>query len=104
MVSLAILEIRVIPVGTDSASFSSSVTEAVRYLHNQGLKYQITPTSTVIEGDLDQLLHAARKIHQNVLQQEGIYRVITDISIDERIDKTMKMEQQMRTVQQSLKS
>lgn len=100
---MAILEIRVIPVGTETASFSSSVTEAVQYIHDQGLSYQVTPTSTVIEGDLDQLLQAVKTIHQNALQHHGTNRVITDISIDDRIDKPISINQQVQTVQQSLR-
>lgn len=100
--TLALLELRVIPVGTETSSFSSSVSEAVRYIQDQGLKYQVTPTSTVIEGDLDQLFQTAKTIHQNVFRNNGANRVITEISIDERIDKPMDMDQQVQTVQQSV--
>lgn len=99
---MALLEIRVIPVGTETSSFSSSVTEAIQLIQDQGLKYQVTPTSTVIEGDLDQLLQAAKTIHQNALYYNGANRVITDISIDERTDKPMSIDQQVNTVHQSL--
>ncbi|MGG3452198.1 thiamine-binding protein [Domibacillus aminovorans] len=30
----------------------------------KGLKYQLTPTSTVVEGDIDQLWEVAKDMHQ----------------------------------------
>lgn len=45
---MSILEINFVPVGTGSASYSSFVQEAVELLNTRGLKYTVTPTSTVI--------------------------------------------------------
>jgi uncharacterized protein (TIGR00106 family) len=82
---LPLLGISLIPVGTNSASFSSSVTGAVKTIEDRGLKYQVTPTETIIEGQLDELLEAAKEIHQNAMA--GSNRIITNITIDERRDK-----------------
>jgi uncharacterized protein (TIGR00106 family) len=98
---MPLLEISVVPIGTDNPSFSSSVTEAVRFIREQGLKYQITPTATIIEGDIDQLMDTAKAIHQQAISN-GVSRVITHISIDDRIDKPIYIEQQVNIVQQSL--
>ncbi|MBO8164377.1 MAG: MTH1187 family thiamine-binding protein [Brevibacillus sp.] len=98
---MPLLEISVVPVGTNTASFSSAVTEAVRFLEQQGLKYQITPTATIMEGELDQLMEAAKQIHQNALAN-GVNRVVTNIQIDHRIDKPINLKGQVEIVQQSL--
>ncbi|TCS83543.1 MTH1187 family thiamine-binding protein [Tepidibacillus fermentans] len=98
---MPLLEISVVPVGTNSPSFSSHVSNAVRLIEQKGLKYQITPTATIIEGDINQLMDVAKEIHQNAITN-GVQRVITNISIDDRVDKNMEMNQQVSAIQQSL--
>ncbi|AFV11529.1 hypothetical protein DUF77 [Thermacetogenium phaeum DSM 12270] len=98
---MPLLEISVVPVGTGQPSFSSSVTDAVRTIERRGLNYQITPTATVIEGDLEELMEVAKEIHQNALGRAAS-RVITNITIDDRIDKDISLQQQVETVKQSL--
>jgi uncharacterized protein (TIGR00106 family) len=96
---MALLEISVVPVGTGSSSFSSSVADIVKLLQEKGIKYQVTPTATILEGDIDQLLDVAKAIHQHTLMN-GANRVITNMMIDERTDKSMEMEQQVTSVTQ----
>ncbi len=98
---MPLLGISLIPVGTKSASFSSSITGAVRTIENSGLKYQVTPTETIIEGELDELLEVAKEIHQNALA--GANRVVTNITIDDRKDKQIDMQDQVNIVTQSLR-
>ncbi|MDB5083250.1 MAG: hypothetical protein JWN30_136 [Bacilli bacterium] len=98
---MPLLEISVVPVGTNSPSFSSYVADAVRLIEQKGLAYQITPTATVIEGDLNQLMEVAREIHENAINN-GSNRVITNMSIDHRTDKNIDLHQQVNVVQQSL--
>ncbi len=98
---MPLLGISLIPVGTNSASFSSSVTGAVKTIEDRGLKYQITPTETIIEGQLDELLEVAKEIHQNAMASTT--RIITNITIDERRDKQVNMDEQVDIVTQSLR-
>ena len=93
---MPLLGISLIPVGTNSASFSSSVTGAVKTIEDRGLKYQVTPTETIIEGQLDELLEVANAM-------AGSNRIITNITIDERRDKQVNMEEQVDIVTQSLR-
>ncbi|KKM10643.1 hypothetical protein SY88_13420 [Clostridiales bacterium PH28_bin88] len=99
---MALAEINIVPVGTDSASFSSYVTACYKVLEEEhGLKHQLTPTATVIEGDLDRVLEAVKKMHQVPFNQ-GAARVITSITIDERRDKPHSMEHSVQTVMHEL--
>ncbi|MCF6092992.1 MTH1187 family thiamine-binding protein [Microaerobacter geothermalis] len=98
---MPILEISVVPVGTQSTSFSSSVTNACRVIERQGLKYQVTPTATVIEGNLDQLFELAKEIHSQCFA-DGSTRVITNMTIDDRHDKPMSMVEQVAHVKEQL--
>ncbi len=64
------------------------------------MKYQITPTETIIEGELDELMEVAKEIHEKAISSTT--RVITNITIDDRRDKEMNIEEQVDIVTQSL--
>lgn len=93
---MPLLQISIVPVGTSTASFSSSVSKAVQIIDRKGLNYQVTPTSTVIEGELGQLMEVAEEIHKSVINQAD--RIITNITIDDRTDKKINMNNQVEIV------
>jgi len=98
---MPVLEISVIPVGTQDPSFSSFISQACKIVEDEGLKYQVTPTGTVIEGDLSQIINVAQKMHQ-VPFSMGASRVISNITIDERHDKESDMERQVQAVKKNM--
>ncbi|HZH58206.1 MAG TPA: MTH1187 family thiamine-binding protein [Metabacillus sp.] len=98
---MPLLEISIIPIGTDSTSFSSEVTNVVQKIADKDLTYKLTPTSTVIEGEIDQLWDIARDMHQEAFSA-GPDRIVTNISIDHRTDKQMDMKHQVDTVENDL--
>jgi uncharacterized protein (TIGR00106 family) len=98
---MALLEISIVPVGTDDPSFSSYVAEACREAERNGIKYEVTPTSTVLEGDLPALMHVAQQMHDAGFRG-GSQRVVTNISIDERRDKDLTMEKSVETVHKEM--
>lgn len=98
---MAILEISITPLGTEGASSSSYVSDACKVVKDRGLKYQITPTATIIEGNVDDLMEIAKKMHQTPFDR-GVNRVITNITIDERIDKNMDLGNQVQSVTKTM--
>lgn len=98
---MPLLEISIVPVGTDTPSFSSHVTDEVRVIKEKDLNYEVTPTSTVLEGDIDDLWEAAKEMHQKALEV-GPERIVTNINIDHRTDKQMDMDQQIEKVEKHL--
>ncbi|WP_176586187.1 MTH1187 family thiamine-binding protein [Priestia megaterium] len=98
---MPLLDISITPVGTDSTSFSSEVISAVRKVKGKDLHYDVTPTSTIIEGDLEQLWQVAKDIHQEAILS-GPNRIITNIRIDHRKDKKTDMNHQIDTVENAL--
>jgi uncharacterized protein (TIGR00106 family) len=96
-----LLEISIVPVGTDSPSFRSQVTDAVRIIEEKDLKYEVTPTATVLEGDIYDLWDLAKEIHQKALEV-GPERIVTTINVDHRTDKPMDMDQQVEKVEKQL--
>lgn len=97
---MAIIDITVIPVGTGTPSVSDYVAEIHRVLqkYDDRVKYQLTPMSTLIEGDLKSLLEIVQEVHE-VPFQKGLQRVCTNIRIDDRRDKDNTMERKLQAVQ-----
>ena len=87
---MAVLEVSILPVGTESASISSYVQEAIEEIERKGLRYTITPTSTVIEGDVDTLMDISKTLHTKTLERSD--RVVTNIQIDDRTDKSVTID------------
>ncbi len=98
---MPLMEISIIPIGTDSTSFSSEVINVVRKIEERGLTYKLTPIATVIEGEIDQLWEIAELMHQEALSA-GPDRIVTNLSIDHRTDKQMNMKRQVDTIEKEL--
>jgi uncharacterized protein (TIGR00106 family) len=99
---MAMIDISVVPVGTQSPSVSRFVAGAVRILKNEpGIKYELTAMNTIIEGDLGQLLSLAQRMHQSAFDA-GAVRVVTTMRIDDRHDKPLTMEGKIKAVKEKL--
>jgi uncharacterized protein (TIGR00106 family) len=99
---MAIVEISVIPLGTKTPSVSRYVAEALKILERaRGIKYELTPMGTIIEGDLDKVLDLAKRMHEAVFGKE-IMRAVTIIKIDDRRDKPLSMEGKVKSIQDKL--
>lgn len=97
-----IAEITVVPLGTDSTSLSAYVAGVEKVLARfKNIKTMLTPMSTILEGDLEEILAAAREMHESPFLQ-GAKRVSTRISIDDRRDKALTMEGKMAAVKSKL--
>lgn len=98
---MAVMEISIIPVGTSCTSVSSFVADCVRVLEEEGLKYEVTPMGTQVEGDLEALFDVARKMHE-VPFRKGALRVVTSLKIDDRRDKPLSLEGKRTAVLEKL--
>jgi len=99
---MAIIDISVVPVGTQSPSVSEYIAGAVRMLKSEpDIKYELTPMNTIIEGDLDKLMTLAQKMHRSAFDA-GAMRVVTTIRIDERRDKPLTMDSKIKAVKEKL--
>ena len=99
---MAIVEVVVVPLGTATPSLSKYVANVEKVLDSfKDLKHTLTPMSTVIEGDLDTILKAVRKMHEIPFGM-GIQRVATRIHIDDRRDKELTMDGKIQSVKEKL--
>ncbi len=93
-----IAEVTIVPLGTSSPSLSAYVAEVERVLSKYShIKSLLTPMSTILEGDLDEVLGIIREMHE-VPFSKGVQRVSTRISIDDRRDKQISMHSKLEAV------
>jgi len=105
---MIVAELTVIPIGTADTGLSHYISKAVDAIKATGVnvdaikatgvKHQVHPAGTVFEApDLDTAFQVARRAHGAVLDA-GAKRVITKLTIDERIDKSVGLEERVRRV------
>jgi uncharacterized protein (TIGR00106 family) len=103
MKSLAIIEVTIIPIGTATTSLSSYVADLHLLLEQapEPITFQMTPMSTIIEGELQDLFQVVLRLHEAPFAQ-GAQRVSTSLKIDDRRDRAASMEQKLRSVEEKL--
>jgi uncharacterized protein (TIGR00106 family) len=102
---VAIVDVTVIPVGTQTPSVSNYVADIQKVLkkyEEQGeIRFQLTPMNTIIEGELPKLFEVIQAMHELPFEK-GLARVCTSIRIDDRRDKERKMEDKVERVKSLL--
>ncbi len=94
---MALLEISVIPIGTSSSSIGDYIAGVVATCSKAKVKYRLTDMGTIIEGKPADLFKLAQKLHETPFKK-GIKRVLTTLSIDDRRDKKVKLEDKVNSV------
>ncbi|OBA07391.1 hypothetical protein A9D36_07030 [Bacillus subtilis] len=102
---MAIADVTIIPIGTETPSVSAYVADVQKILEGykaEGkIKYQLTPMNTLIEGELSDLFIVIQAIHEAPFQK-GLHRVATNIRIDDRRDKKTTLESKIESVNKQL--
>ena len=99
---MALMEISVVPLGTGHPGVGDYVAEILQYLRKNNLPYTLTDMGTILEGDVDQLLSVAKVLHELPFQKD-VWRVLTHITLDDRRDKTVHLNDKIKTVTQRLR-
>ncbi len=94
---MAILEISVVPLGTGGPGLSRYLARVAREIQACGLRHQIHPMGTVVEGPVDELFALARQLHEAGFS-EGVQRVLTRMAIDDRRDRERPMEAKVESL------
>lgn len=85
----ATAEIQVVPIGVGT-SVRKEVQRAHRLLEESGLEVQLHAFGTNVEGELDAIFAAVRRVHET-LHAEGVVRMTTNIKIGTRTDKEVSL-------------
>lgn len=74
------VSLQVIPKVQDEKVYDV-VDEVIQYIDSCGVKYEVGPMETTMEGELDDLLDIVKKA-QEICVREGASRVISMVKID----------------------
>jgi uncharacterized protein (TIGR00106 family) len=98
-----VAEVTVVPLGTASPSLSAYVADVEKVLARfSGLKSMLTPMSTILEGEMDEVLAALKAMHEAPFLM-GAARVSTTLRIDDRRDRPVTMEGKLTAVKEKLR-
>ena len=98
---MVIVEFVVVPLG--EKSLSRYVAEVVKLLERKGVKYQLTPMSTVIEvPTVKEAFEIIGEAHE-LMFKLGADRVSTTVRIDDRRDRERKMEDKVKSVMEKVR-
>lgn len=99
---MALMQLTVTPLGTQSTSVGEYVAEFQKVLEQQKIPHTLTDMGTIIEGNADELLQIAAKIHALPFDK-GAKRVVTQILMDDRRDKNISLGDKVASVQARMK-
>ena len=84
---MALMQLTMVPLG-EGVSVGSYVADIQRRLQEEGATFKLTDMATLIEGDPKYLLDLLAKIYETPFTN-GAVRVVTNITIDDRRDKSV---------------
>jgi len=95
---MPVVEVKVLPIGTDEASISSYIRDCYAIADSAiGVNVTLTPTSTILEGSLANIFPVVEAMHRSPFYH-GADRVVTTMTIDDRQDKPLDMVSLMTSV------
>ncbi len=89
----------IIPIGTDD-ELTEPVAAAVRRIAESGLPYQLTSTSTVVEGEWNEVMPVLGACINELAEQHP--RVYASITIDHHPGRTNRIREAVRNIEQAL--
>jgi len=97
---MVVVEFIVVPLGEES--LSRYVAEIVKLLERKGIKYQLTPMSTVMEvPTLEEAFEVVAEAHE-LMFKLGARRVSTTVRVDDRRDREVHMEDKVKSVMEKV--
>lgn len=95
VVANALVSIQIIPKTPNGEDSIPYVDRAIEVIQSSGVKYQVNPLETTMEGELDQLLDIIKKMNEaliefgsrNVISQVKIYYNPEGASMDKLTEK-----------------
>jgi uncharacterized protein (TIGR00106 family) len=94
-----IAQFKIVPIGKGE-SLSSYVAECISIVEKSGLRYQLTPMSTIVEGEYVEVMDVIKRCHDRMLELSD--RVSIGIEIDDRKGRSDAMTGKVRSVREKL--
>lgn len=90
-------ELSIIPVGNGSHT-ADELAGVLKIIDASGLPYQLTPSSTCLEGEWEELMTVVRKCHEQV--RRHCPHVVTQIKIEDDEETAGKLVSNLRSVEE----
>jgi uncharacterized protein (TIGR00106 family) len=90
-------ELSIVPVGGNTHS-SAELAKILKLVDESGLPYQLTPSSTCIEGDWDEIMPLIHRCHDRA--RKGSSHVVTFIKLEEDEGERNKLTGNVSSVEQ----
>jgi uncharacterized protein (TIGR00106 family) len=91
-----LVELTIIPMGGDSHT-STELAEVLKIIDESGLRYELTPSATCIEGEWDEVMGLIRNCHERV--RSGSSHVVTNIKIEDEAGVKNKLSANVSSVE-----
>ena len=91
-----LVELTIIPMGGDSHT-SDELAEVLKLIDESGLRYQLTPSATCIEGNWEEVMAVIRLCHERV--RARCPHVVTNIKIEDEDGATDKLAANVASVE-----
>ena len=95
-----IVDLCVVPIGV-GIDLAPYVAACQQVLQQRGIKHQLGPNSTAIEGEWGPVMEAVKACHE-VVHGLGAPRIFTSLKINSRTDRDQALEEKTAAVQQLL--
>ena len=98
---MAIMQLTIIPLGTKNPGVGQYVADIQQALRREGIPHELTDMGTIIEGEPKELFELAARLHALPFAR-GVQRVVTQLVLDERRDREVKLGDKTAAVQARL--
>lgn len=95
-----IAEFSVTPIGS-GVSVRDAVAKAVQIVRDSGLRHELNPMGTVVEGSWDDVLAVIKQCHDELLREHERLSIL--IKVDARRGSAPPMEDKVRSVRDRLR-
>lgn len=85
------LAIQLLPIGIAKPEAYKAVDKAIAIIQNSGLKYEVCPFETVIEGEYDDVMQLVKQIH-NAAFENGLEHILINMKLQSSKDGNVKIE------------
>ncbi|MDF1557737.1 MAG: MTH1187 family thiamine-binding protein [ANME-2 cluster archaeon] len=95
-------QLQLVVLGGSDDSLSRYISTAVKALDERNVQYQVCPMGTAIQAQsIDEIFDACKAAHEAVLDM-GVNRVLTNITIDHRLQGCKGLDEKVRSVKLKL--
>jgi len=97
---MALMQLTMVPIG-EGVSVGEYVADIQKQLQKEGATFKLTDMATLIEGEVPDLLRLLGKIYETPFDN-GAIRVVTNITIDDRRDKSISIGDKIEAVKRRI--